>query len=430
MQRKWRVGGGGCAVTAAAAEPHVSRQEHSYVDEEGCVMNMNYGDERTHFRVKFIFVLLLVGILFILGSLPVDAHSSIRLDNISYQDIHPSNSAQFHVFLPIVAKRWPPIPNPPVLYVIENADYDRFYIVNWQSSPLADTYVLEEATDIAFSNAKVVYSGQDLSWSVSTPGKIPGTYYYRVKAQNSWGASVWSDPQNIIIYPLFVGLQVRWDGMGYIRGSDYYDVGWHIQRDLNEITAPNILKSHNYAWYDPNPQGWESSVWDSYYSITTGYFESSSIPGDPSWKWEAPWILPYDWRLENGSVISIDGQAFRVSGPHSGYTAFGKPIEYWMLVNDDKFLYWDGGGDWTQYVHAGDITLWYDAANSRLLIYRDILRREYYQGELTSDTVQYITNLTSANSFPDGNLRMSMDKNQSCSKQDVVMPEQDYPTGR
>jgi hypothetical protein len=110
--------------------------------------------------------------------------------------------------------------------------------------------------------------------------------------------------------------------------------------------------------------------------------------------------LPYDREFHDGQTTTIDGQAFMVSGPHSGHTAFGQEVQYWRLVNEKKFLYWDGGGDWKQYVHAGDITLRYDAGNTRLLLHRDVLRRIYYKGKRTDDTVQYIDNLTSANSFP------------------------------
>lgn len=200
-------------------------------------------------------------------------------------------------------------------------------------------------------------------------------------------------------YPLFVGLQLRWDGDGYIRGGWYYDIGWHLTRDCNGLTDPDTIRCHAHSWYDPNPLDLDSETWDSYYSVSTGYFKSSSAPSDPSWKWGHPWILPYDWQFHDGQTFSIDGQAFTVSGPHSGYTAFGQAVQYWQLVNRDKFLYWDGGGDWKQYVHAGDITLWYDAGNTRLLLHCDVLRRDYYKGQQTNDTVQYIDNLTSTNAF-------------------------------
>jgi len=304
------------------------------------------------------------------------------------------------VYLPLVQTRWPPIPGTPFLDAIDNPDQDNYYAVGWQPSLLASTYILEEAADSSFSNPQVVYQGPGLNWTVPSPGRTPATYYYRVRARNSWGNSPWSAVQSVVIYPLFVGLTLRWDGAGYLRGSWYYDIGSHQTRDLNGLTDPDTIRSHNYAWYDPNPLGFESETWESYYSVSTGYWRSSSVPPDPSWKWGCYWVLPYDWQLHGGQETTIDGQPFAVSGPHWGYTTWGQAVQYWQLVNKTKFLIWDGGGEWQQYVHSGDITLWYEADNTRLLLHDDVLRRVYYQGKLTNDTVQYIVNLTYSNSFP------------------------------
>jgi hypothetical protein len=286
----------------------------------------------------------------------------------------------------------------PTLNAIDNSDQDNKYNVTWSTAARATSYTLQEDTDFAFSHPQSVYSGAQTSWAAT--GKTPATFYYRVLANGPTGQSDWSNVQSVVIHPLFVGLQLRWDGSGYIRGSEYYDVGTHATRDLNGLTDADTIRSHYYHWYDPNPENWASETWDSYYSVSTGYFKSSSVPGDPSWKWGNPWVMPYDWRLSNGQTFIIDGKAFLVSGPYSGYTAFGKAVQYWKLINRDKFLYWDGGGNWKQYVHPGDITLWYDAGSTRLELYSNVLRRYYYKGNLTSDTVQYIENLTSSNSFP------------------------------
>jgi len=115
----------------------------------------------------------------------------------------------------------------------------------------------------------------------------------------------------------------------------------------------------------------------------------------------------------------INGQAFLVSGPYSGYTAFGQAVQYWQLTNRDKFLLWDDGGDWKEYVHPGEITLRYDAGITRLLIYNNELRRWYYRGNLTSDTIQWIDNLTSTNAWPTTN---SMQHDSSSPADEVVDP--------
>lgn len=156
---------------------------------------------------------------------------------------------------------------------------------------------------------------------------------------------------------------------------------------------------HNRSWYDPNPADLESEEWDSYYSVSTGHRKSSSLPSDPSWKWGYPRVLPYDWEFRPGQTFRVDGQSFVVSGPHSGYTAFGQPVQYWRLVNKDKFLIWDGGGDWKQYVHAGDAELHYDVGPTRVLLYSDVLRTEYHKGDRTNNTIHYVVNLISASAF-------------------------------
>ena len=104
------------------------------------------------------------------------------------------------VFLPLVMRRWPPIPYTPVLNPIANAGGGS-YTVSWSESPeqLADTYTLQEATDPSFSNPTTAYSGSGTSWSASS--KATGTYYYRVKGHNIYGDSGWSNIQSVQVVP-------------------------------------------------------------------------------------------------------------------------------------------------------------------------------------------------------------------------------------
>ena len=226
-------------------------------------------------------------------------------------------------------------------------------------------------------------------WTPTT-GKIPGTYYYRIRGSNQYGTSNWSSVQAVTIYPLFVGLKVRWDGNGYIRGTDIYDVGAHSTWVINTLIDEDTIRLDGADWYAPDPNNWGYSSWFSYLSPTTGAYKSSNTIDDPSWKWGESYRLGYDSQFQSGTTVLLGGQKFTVTGPIEGFTSFGKPIKYWQFVNQEKFLIWDGGGDWTQYVHPGDITLRYDAGSSRLMLYDSFLRRYYYQGSITTDTVQYI----------------------------------------
>jgi len=124
-------------------------------------------------------------------SRPVDTGYDIGADEFSV--------VRHLAYLPLAMKRWPPIPNTPVLNPIDNADQDNYYTVTWQEADLATTYILEEATNASFSGAQVVYQDTSLSWSVPSPGNMPGTYYYRVKGRNSWADSSWSTVQSAIV---------------------------------------------------------------------------------------------------------------------------------------------------------------------------------------------------------------------------------------
>ncbi len=96
------------------------------------------------------------------------------------------------VYLPLVMKRWPPVPYPPdldpiYLYSLEYGNY----VVSWDSAELADTYRLEEANNDNFSNPQ--------DWHVTGnsrlfPAKTScGIYYYRVQGYNNWGYGSYSN---------------------------------------------------------------------------------------------------------------------------------------------------------------------------------------------------------------------------------------------
>jgi hypothetical protein len=88
------------------------------------------------------------------------------------------------IYLPLALKRYPPYPDTPMLHAINNSDGNGSYTVSWSSAYLADTYTLQEDDNQHFSSPTPVYAGSGTSTFLS--GRAPGTYYYRVKATNSW----------------------------------------------------------------------------------------------------------------------------------------------------------------------------------------------------------------------------------------------------
>ena len=117
---------------------------------------------------------------------------------------------EFTFYLPLVMRRWPPIPDTPVLNPISNPDGDGNYTVSWNPAYLADTYALQEDDNAAFSSPTTQYTGSGTSWDAS--GKATGTYYYRVKASNSWGDSGWSNVQSVIVQPPSGPTPGFWEG--------------------------------------------------------------------------------------------------------------------------------------------------------------------------------------------------------------------------
>ena len=185
-----------------------------------------------------------------------------------------------------------------------------------------------------------------------------------------------------------------------MRGSEYEDIGWHETISLDALTDADTIQAQFHAWYDPDPLGFGDEYETAYYSVTSGQWLASNVPEDPSWKWGDSWKLAYDATFTNGSTVQLGGQKFTVKGPTVGTTSYGKPITYWEFMNQGRILCYDDGGDWKQYINAGEAILRYDARGSGLLIYDNITRHFYYQGDDIGDTVQYISNLTAANSLP------------------------------
>lgn len=187
---------------------------------------------------------------------------------------------------------------------------------------------------------------------------------------------------------LRVGLSVRWDGSGYILFDDYtWRPGFHVTRDVNQQIDGDTVRIQAEQWYSPNPLGFDNESWYCDYNTTTNRAEFCSGEDDPAWKWGYWWLLPADIVPAAGGRVTIDGQSFDVSGPHTMDTGFG-PATYWRLRNRNRFLLYSDGGEWTQYVEVGNATLYYEVG-SGMMIYSNVKRTWYKNGESTSNYVQY-----------------------------------------
>lgn len=350
---------------------------------------------------RLILAGLLTGVVSFFISITAQGADSVSFDNLTSSPKYVKRINEYgKIYLPILLKGWPPYPDTPTLNPIDNSDQDNLFTVAWLNFGVGGQYILEESNESSFATPNVVYQGSGFSWEVQTPGKLPGYYFYRVKTINQYGESNWSEIQGVRIYPLYVGLRVRWDGSGFIRGELSYDIGSHQTKFFSSLIDADTIRCDNRNWYYPNPLDFESESYTTYFSVTTGEFRSSSSIDDPSWKWGAPWRLSYEAAYQNDTKVKIGGQDFTVTGPHSGYTSFGTPIQYWEFINQDRILMYDDGEGYKQYVDEGDARLRYDAGESRLQIFEDIKRQIYIDGDRIDLTVQYIDVLSAATSLP------------------------------
>jgi hypothetical protein len=102
------------------------------------------------------------------------------------------------VYLPLILRRWPPLPATPYLLEIDRAPLDDTYVLDWYNatSDLPETYILQESTVPDFSSP-THYTTPITSHQVT--GRSIGIYYYRVRATNIWGSSQWSNARSTTV---------------------------------------------------------------------------------------------------------------------------------------------------------------------------------------------------------------------------------------
>ena len=150
------------------------------------------------------------------------------------------------------------MPASPALQAIDNPGGLSSYTVNWSPAAGAESYVLEQAGDVAFSSTVVVYEGPLTSHSLA--GQQPTRYFYRVKARNLWGDSTWSNVEQIDVLwekepnnlppgqvngPLWPGLVYRGAFPSGSDVHDYYYVDLTGEEAL-EAWLRNIPAGHDY----------------------------------------------------------------------------------------------------------------------------------------------------------------------------------------
>jgi hypothetical protein len=85
------------------------------------------------------------------------------------------------------------------LATISNPDGDGEYVVRWSIVTGATSYRLQEDDNSGFTSPTVRYTGADCEFQVSD--QEGGVWYYRVRASNAAGDSLWSDVVSVGVIP-------------------------------------------------------------------------------------------------------------------------------------------------------------------------------------------------------------------------------------
>lgn len=215
-------------------------------------------------------------------------------DHGDFDNVVMGNDANIQLFLPSILTPAVPPTTVPVLNPIDNSDGHYAYTVSWNQVNRATGYTLEESQDIDFANANVVFTGPVTSTTVSV--SEVGTYYYRVRAENAYGISDWSnvvstEVTQLPVEPLAgywsgndVSLEVssdstivEWFELNdiYVPGCGYYTLRWENlpitngQFSKGEFTTPtNASGVASYAFITCNGIAFGSASWSATWQHT------------------------------------------------------------------------------------------------------------------------------------------------------------------
>ena len=143
-------------------------------------------------------------------------------------------------YLPVALNHWPYMPGIPVLGTIDNAIGATQYAITWTSVSDAGSYLLQEATNAAFTSPVTAYTGTDTAYAVT--GKTVGTtYYYRVASITGTYQSAWS---NIVSTRVTQAPNTLTNG-GFENGVS----PWVERSNMGELISTLAVHSGRYAAY-------------------------------------------------------------------------------------------------------------------------------------------------------------------------------------
>ncbi|MHC4598621.1 MAG: phage tail protein [Planctomycetota bacterium] len=173
------------------------------------------------------------------------------------------------------------IPSAPPWINVPASSSTGTYPISWGAVSNATSYDLEEATDANFVSTQQIYSGSQQSFQVT--GRTSGTYWYRVRASNSLGASKWTAGANPCQVQLTPPAPPATITVPATDRDGIYTVSWDYSTgatfyDLEEDTDPgfsNPLKFHGLATVSYNVTGKTDGTY--HYRVRAGNSVGTSV---------------------------------------------------------------------------------------------------------------------------------------------------------
>ncbi len=137
------------------------------------------------------------------------------------------------------------VPQAPALSSISNPGGDGDYWVEWNDVTGAITYTLQEDDNPGFTSPAVRYQGSSSQYQVA--GRGAGTWWYRVKASNTGGDSLWSNRQSVTVGPsvIYLPLVVK-------KSTPFFEGPWEIEPNDSFQQANGPLRSGKKYYGYPN----------------------------------------------------------------------------------------------------------------------------------------------------------------------------------
>jgi len=194
----------------------------------------------------------------------------------------------------------------PLLNPIVNPSGSPDYLVDWESTTGAVSYQLEEDVHPAFISPTIRYEGASSQFQLS--GQTTGRWYYRVRAVNAAGNSLWSNIVSAGVVPAYPVLAsvINPDGEGdYL--VDWGDVvgaiGYQLDEDDNRTFSSPTVR-YTGAGSEYQVRGQDAGRW--YYRV-----RASNAGGDGPWSnfetvavlLAAPELLPISDPDKDGSYL-------------------------------------------------------------------------------------------------------------------------------